>query len=54
MPSMFELEKLVDEIARRVELLATHIGIEFPVEQPVEEPEPEPVIITEEQIDPDA
>lgn len=54
MPSMFELEKLVDEIVKRVDLLATHLGIEFPIEQPIQEPEAEPVIITEEQTDPDA
>jgi hypothetical protein len=43
---MYELEKLVEDVVKRVNALCEYVGVELPSE--------EPPTITEEQTDPDA
>lgn len=48
MASMYEIEKMIEEIVRRTNLLAAAVGVDLTT------PEPEAPVITEEQTDPDA
>jgi len=45
MASMYEIEKMIEDIIRRVKILAEAVGVNT---------EPEAPVITEEQTDPDA